>query len=137
MVDVQVLRRKLHLLEGYLATLRRISQVTLEEYLEDPRVHGSIERFLHLTAECAIDIASHLVSDQALGAPETYRDVFRILENAGQMPAGLASQMQAWAGFRNVLVHLYEGLDRERCWRAAREQLGELDDFARWAAGYL
>jgi uncharacterized protein YutE (UPF0331/DUF86 family) len=58
-----------------------------------------------------LDAASHIVLDERLGEPETYRDLFQILQRYGWIPAELASRLRDMAGFRNHLVHGYESLD--------------------------
>jgi uncharacterized protein YutE (UPF0331/DUF86 family) len=52
-----------------------------------------------------------MVSDERLGEPETSRDVFRLLERAGIVTADLGGRLELMAGFRNVVVHLYQDVD--------------------------
>jgi uncharacterized protein YutE (UPF0331/DUF86 family) len=58
-----------------------------------------------------IDVASHIVSDERLGEPETNRDLFDLLVRARKLPEALASSLRDMAGFRNILVHGYQEVD--------------------------
>ena len=40
-----------------------------------------------------------------------------------------AERMQGWAGFRNVLVHDYVGIDHRIAWAAIRDELDDLVAF--------
>jgi len=62
-------------------------------------------------AQAALDVASHIVSDERLGEPETNRELFDLLVRAGHLPEALAANLRAMAGFRNVLVHGYQDVD--------------------------
>jgi uncharacterized protein YutE (UPF0331/DUF86 family) len=58
-----------------------------------------------------LDVASHIVSDQRLGEPETNRELFDLLVRGDRLPETLASSLRDMAGFRNVLVHGYQDVD--------------------------
>jgi uncharacterized protein YutE (UPF0331/DUF86 family) len=69
---------------------------------------------LEFAAQCAIDAALDLVARRGLGAPQTYREAFVVLAQHAVIDAALAEKLQAWAGLRNVLVHMYIKLDLDR-----------------------
>ena len=73
------------------------------------------ERFvvhtLQLAVQAALDAASHIVSDERLGEPETNRQLFDLLHKAGWLPAPLTAALRDMAGFRDVVVHGYETVD--------------------------
>ena len=56
-------------------------------------------------------MASHIVSDERLGEPETNRELFDLLVRAGRLPPALAPMLRNMAGFRNVVVHGYQDVD--------------------------
>lgn len=61
--------------------------------------------------ETAIAMAMHVVRAQRLGVPQSSRDAFDRLQEAGLLTAELAGRMKAMVGFRNVAVHSYRALD--------------------------
>lgn len=68
---------------------------------------------LLVSIQASIDIANHLISEKGLRRPENYREAFKILGEAGVISDDLASRLSDLAGFRNVLVHIYWGLDMD------------------------
>ena len=60
-----------------------------------------------VSIQAAIDISSHLISQNGLKRPATYRETFDLLAQAGMISEELAAELSDLAGFRNVLVHVY------------------------------
>jgi uncharacterized protein YutE (UPF0331/DUF86 family) len=120
-----------------LRRLKHLGRASEAEYLSDPTVHDLAARYLHLVTEAAIDLANHWISDRGLRTPESNRDSFLVLEQAGELDSDLSRRLQGWAGFRNVLVHDYLTVDHRIAWRAIRHDLDDLDAFRRWALGKL
>ena len=136
MVDTEILSRRLDALNGYLKRLRQIGRTTESDYLADPDIHDLGARYLHLAMEATIDIA-HWIAETGLRTPESYRDSFVVLEQAGEIDTALSERLQRWAGFRNVLVHDYLTLDHGIAYTAIHTRLGDLEAFGRWALGKL
>lgn len=137
MVDANVLRRRLDSLLQYLDRLARFRDTDREEFKANADVHHLAERYLHLAVESALDIANHVIADRNWEAPATYRDAFSILGRNGFLDERLASRLQQWAGFRNVLVHAYLDADHGIAWDAIQTDLGELRALAERAATLL
>ena len=137
MVDTAIFSRRLDALEDYLQRLRSLGRATEADYLADPSIHDLAARYLHLATEATIDIANHWICDAGLRTPDTNRDIFVVLEQAGEIDPALSDRLQEWASFRNVLVHDYLTIDHGIAYRAIRTELGDLDAFRRWALGKL
>ncbi len=130
MVDRDVFYRRLAKLEELLHRLREIAQVSKEEFLDDGGIQAKAERWLHLAAECCLDLGQHLIADRGWRMPKSNREVFQILGQEGVLPDAMAAQMQDWAGFRNVLVHLYLEIDYQQVYTTLTEELEQLEGFA-------
>ncbi len=104
-------------------------------FLADRALQAQAERWLYLAAECALDLASHLIADKGWQTPVTYREAFRTLEQRGVLPPDLTKKMEGWAGLRNVLVHMYLDVDHATIHEILRNDLDELEAFARAVAG--
>ncbi len=137
MVDTEILSRRLDALNGYLKRLRSLGRATESDYLEDPDIHDLGARHLHLAMKATIDIANHWIAEAGLRTPESYRDSFVVLEQAGEIDTALSQRLQHWAGFRNVLVHDYLTFDHSIAYAAIRDDLSDLEAFGRWALGKL
>jgi uncharacterized protein YutE (UPF0331/DUF86 family) len=137
MVDAGILRRRVDALLGYIERLERFTSIERSAFVRDPDIHHLAERYLHLAVESALDIAHHLIADAGLEAPETYRDAFAILTRHGFFDEDLGRRLQAWAGFRNVLVHAYLTIDHGLAWDAIVQDLGDLRRLTAVAASRL
>lgn len=80
MTDAELIAKKLAFIETCVRDLRTLARPEL--IAEDLREQRFVEHTLQLAIQSALDVASHLVSDERLGEPETNRDVFRLLEFA-------------------------------------------------------
>jgi uncharacterized protein YutE (UPF0331/DUF86 family) len=124
-------------LETYLAELRTLRTVSQERFLAEPAVHHLTERYLHLSCECVLDIAHHLIADLGLRQPTTYKDTMDVLVEENLLTEALGERLKRWMGFRNLLVHFYLTLDHTRVFRALQSDLGDLEDFAASASALL
>jgi uncharacterized protein YutE (UPF0331/DUF86 family) len=120
-----------------LAKLKAFQTVNEDEYVREPAVHHLAERYLHLALEACLDLTNHWIADQQLGAPDTNRDSFTVLERSGELDADLAERMRGWASLRNILVHEYLAIDHALVYRAIREELDDLEGLIRWAVSKL
>jgi uncharacterized protein YutE (UPF0331/DUF86 family) len=82
--------------------------------------------------ETAIDLANALVRERQLGIPQSNRDSFRLLADAGVIARDLAERLQKMVGFRNVAVHRYRDLDVAVLVSVIRS---DLEDLLLFAAG--
>jgi uncharacterized protein YutE (UPF0331/DUF86 family) len=137
MVDREIFSRRLDALRGYLQRLEAFQSVEEAEFVREPALHDLAERYLHLAMEACLDLANHWIADSALPTPDTNRDSFTVLERAQEITPELAERLRGWAGFRNILVHEYLEIDHAIAYRALRDELGDLEALARWAAGKL
>jgi len=130
MVDAAVLAVRLDRLRGYLGILRTVQERDRERFRNDPYIHGTAERYLHLAIECLLDIGNHVISDGGYQKPASYGDIFVILAENGVISAELSSAVKGMAAFRNILVHDYLEIDRDRVYDVLQERLDDLERLA-------
>lgn len=82
-------------------------KIFTEDYLRQDAIAINLQR----ACEQVIDLANFAVKTRKLGVPKDSRDSFRMLADNGIIPVDLADKMIKMIGFRNVLVHEYQGLD--------------------------
>ncbi len=109
MTDPELIAKKLALIETSVRELQTLSRPELIG--KDVREERFVEHTLQIAIQAALDAASHIVSDDRLGEPRTYRELFALLERANYVPEELAHELEKLAGFRNVLVHGYDDVD--------------------------
>jgi uncharacterized protein YutE (UPF0331/DUF86 family) len=127
MTDPELVAKKLAFIETCVHELQTIARP--ERILDDLREERFVEHTLQLAIQAALDVGSHIVSDERLGEPETSRDVFRLLGRAGFVSPDLLGRLEQMAGFRNVVVHLYQDVDLGIVRDVVENHLGDLLGF--------
>lgn len=129
MTDVDLLRKKLALIETCVSELRRLARP--ENLKSDVREERFVEHTLQIAIQAALDVASHIVSDEHLGEPRTNRELLDLLARGGWLPAGISASLRDIVGFRNVLVHGYMVVDLDIVADVLRNRLEDLLAFVR------
>ena len=109
MTDQDLIAKRLAFIETCLCDLRQ--QVRPYRLSTDVRELRFVEHTLQIAIQAALDVASHIVSDNRLGEPRTNRDLFDLLGRHGWLAPSLAQVLRDMGGFRNVLVHGYAEVD--------------------------
>ena len=94
------------------ATIERCVARAREEYFSDPATFATNftrqdAAILNIQRACeaALDMGQHLIRRDRLGVPQSARDVFALLAQAGRIELQLAQGLQRMVGFRNIAVH--------------------------------
>ena len=124
MTDPDLVAKKLAQIETYVAELRKLARP--ERLKEDLRESRFVQHTLQVAAQAAIDVASHVVSDERLGEPSTNRELFDLLGRHSWIDGPLAAALGDMAGFRNVLVHGYADVDLDKVEDVLRHHLVDL-----------
>jgi uncharacterized protein YutE (UPF0331/DUF86 family) len=123
MVKRDIVAARLDRLQGYLQTLDAVLKFDVKKFKSDPFIHGTAERYLHLSIECLLDIGSHVIADRGFRKPETYAEIVEILAENGVISEELGKEMAGMAGFRNVLVHDYLRLDLDKVYQVMKDHM--------------
>jgi uncharacterized protein YutE (UPF0331/DUF86 family) len=122
--DPDLVAKKLALIETCVEQLRSLARPAALR--TDVREERFVEHTLQLAIQAALDVASHIVSDERLGEPETNRELFDLLVGAGRIRPALAAILRDMAGFRNVIVHGYQDVDLGVVEDVLHNHLGDL-----------
>lgn len=76
-----------------------------------------------------IDIAAHIIGDEAWGIPATQGVTFEILGEKGVLSTELVQKLIAMSGFRNRIVHDYEQVDLDIVYAVWRSELPDIERF--------
>lgn len=124
MTDPDLIAKKLALIETSVRELETLARPADIE--SDIREERFVEHTLQIAIQAALDAASHIVSDERLGEPNTNRELFELMRRAGWLPNELVVRLKDMAGFRNVLVHGYEVVDVAIVRDVVESHLGDL-----------
>ena len=127
MTDRGLVAKKLARIVTCLHELRTMASV--DRLRDDVREKRFVEHTLQIAIQSALDVASHIASDQRLGEPETNRALFQLLARTDVISTDLSHRLAEMAGFRNVLVHGYDDVQVQIVEDVVRNHLGDLDEF--------
>lgn len=130
MVNREQIEIHLKKLEEYIKELENLKKTSLQKFLKDKGLQDRVERNLHLVIESSLDIGNQVISEQGFRLPDTYGDIFVILAENKVISEEFASDLEKMAGFRNILVHDYLKIDKEKVY-GNLEKLDDLKDFAK------
>jgi uncharacterized protein YutE (UPF0331/DUF86 family) len=137
MVNRVLLERILSDIKSNVKDLNNSIDITWDIYRTDKRARRFVERTLHIIIEGCIDVAQHIISDEQMREPVSYRDTFAVLaENDVLMPEDLG-RFENIASFRNLLVHYYEKIDNEIVFGIFKNNLSDFDLFVEIIIKYL
>ncbi|KXB07277.1 hypothetical protein AKJ52_00615 [candidate division MSBL1 archaeon SCGC-AAA382C18] len=129
MVDRERIKDKLASLENQLKSLREKQSIPIEEYRKDGDLQAIVERRLQNSIQACIDIGMHIASEEGSRKPESYADIFTILEELEVINPELSQKMKEKTGLRNVLAHEYAEIINEKVY----EHLQDLKTFEEFA----
>src|SRR5262245_12664743 len=134
--DAAIVRRHLLALDEAVQQLRRHAGRPLSVLTGESGERWAVERGLQLCAQNALDIATHLAASAGRDAPD-YASAIDVLGDLGVLPPDFAARFRGIAGFRNVLVHGYLGVDVARVHQLLNAGLDDFSTFARLVQRYL
>jgi uncharacterized protein YutE (UPF0331/DUF86 family) len=115
--------------EALRAWERYIEEVPFERFQQDRDTQYMVYHAMLLSIQASIDLATGIAVMKTPRRPGTYREIFQVLGKFGIIPEGLAVEMSKLAGFRNILVHEYTGLDVTRVYSVLTDDFATMDTF--------
>ncbi len=137
MVDIGLVRRKLILLENYKRELAKLPDKNLAEFRKDFALQKAVEKMLEDMIQVCIDVAKHIIADEKMRIPDDNKGAFDVLNDNGVLSQKTSGTFKKMAGFRNILVHLYEKIDIETVYINYRRRIGDFTVFAKEIEKYL
>ena len=128
-LDKEGVMSHLRELEAALGDWERYQHITLEDLNTDRDKRNMALHAMLVSIQSAIDISNHLIAENRLRKPATYRQTFEILNEAGIISIPLSESLSDLAGFRNVLVHIYWKLDIAEVYGVLQNDVESLRDF--------
>ncbi len=127
-------QERLKFLQESLAKLDELKKTPHDQFFANFEKSWSAEHGLHLAAEAVFDIGNHILVGHFRENPKGYGEIVPRLAEKGVLTKGLASHFEKVGGFRNILVHEYMSVDKQKVYE--RLQKG-LDDFRQFISEIL
>lgn len=115
--------------EEYLSQLKELQKYSFQEFKDDWKIYQLTDHSLHLAIECLIDIGKILVIEKKLKKPQTYKEVFDILNKNKIISSALTEELKNLVEFRNRLIHEYLYLDFEDIYEICQNKLNVFREF--------
>lgn len=128
---------KMQALDEYLNYLTELKKIEKRTFLNDFHVFGLVEHYLHLSIEAVLDIAKLIIIAYRFPRPEEPQDALRILHDQKIISGKLYNELSGIAGFRNVLIHEYEKVNRQIVFVYLHHNLNQFKDFKRQILRFL
>lgn len=137
MLDKPLIEKKLRKIEEFLRELNAVSIENYDAFSKNIVVKRFIERNIELSIEQMVDICKHFISALDLSEPESYSECFEILSGAGIIPTETVSTFKSMARFRNILIHVYDGIDDTITYGLYKKRLDDFKTFIDNIRAYL
>ena len=124
-------------LDEALDAWQRYRQIPADKFSSDKDTQYMVSHAMLLAIQSSIDIATGMAVMKTPRRPDTYRETFHVLGKSGIIPEDLASEMAKLAGFRNLLVHEYTGLDTRRIYRILTDDWETVERFRNIASEFV
>jgi len=118
-------------LREYTSLLKKLGNESKQRFVSDPFIYGNVERYLQLAIQSILDIGNHIISEKKLGNPGEYREIIELLGEHNIISSDLMEKLLPLAGLRNILVHDYIDVDRERLYNSLNKELSDFEEFAK------
>jgi len=82
--------------------------------METEKSYRGLERLIQLTIQALLDLGLMVISALGRQRPRAYSEIGYILRDLGILDEEDASKLRSMAGLRNILVHAYADVDREK-----------------------
>jgi uncharacterized protein YutE (UPF0331/DUF86 family) len=123
--------RKIAELNSRCARVRELLPPTEAAFLADRMRAEATVLNLYLALQAASDLALHAIGELGLGLAPDARTAHVALGRSGVVTPEMAARLAAAVGLRNRIAHEYGTLDLSRVYEVARDDLGDLEAFAR------
>ncbi len=124
-------------LEKALQILQQSSNLAFEELAANDLLLSAVERNFQVAIECIFDIGTHIIAEKGFESPDDNADIIRILGDEGVVTPDFAERAKGLAGFRNILVHEYTGIDYGLLHQYLQNRLDDFREFAEYTSSYL
>ncbi|MBS3809476.1 MAG: DUF86 domain-containing protein [Desulfobacterales bacterium] len=119
-----------------MARLDPLKEKSRDEFDKDPYLRDIVERNLEVAAQCCIDICNRIISLEKAKKPVDSHDAIIRAGELNIIDAEFAKRIAPIAGFRNIFVHGYLGLDWDEIYRNL-QRLEDLLQFADAIANWI
>ena len=110
-VNSNFLKEKLAYSKKYIERLRRIIEISEEEFLNDFSLQLQSERIFEVISQLMLDICTHIIAHSKEPPPQTYSDCMKKLGKLDVITPQTAEKITSLEKMRNIIVHQYDTIN--------------------------
>lgn len=133
-MDRDIVENKLESLRRCIERIAAKTPSSVDLLSKDPDLQDIVALNLQRAIQLCVDVAAHVIADQAVRVPSTMAENFEILKDLKMISPELATRLTKAVGFRNIAVHSYQGIDWKIVYRICRESPDDFSAFAKAVA---
>ena len=124
-------------LNASIEKLKTLSKISKENFLKNYEKIDTAKYNFIIAIEVMVDICSHIIAENNLGAPEEYSEVFKIMGSKGIFPEVYVKNLVEMTKFRNLLVHVYWKVHDDKIYQYLKNNLEDFEIFKKHVNAYL
>ncbi|MBI2901603.1 MAG: DUF86 domain-containing protein [Planctomycetes bacterium] len=121
--------RKVAVVRDNLEKLRHLAALDEAAFLSDFTKADSAQHRLQTSIQALVDLGALVAAEKGIPAGGRSTDLIDALHRAGVFPADRRDIYLRMVRFRNVLVHLYNGVNIGKVYEVLRSSLGDIERF--------
>lgn len=137
MLKIEVVIELLHSLEEYTDQLEKLRPIEATAWETNVENYWAILHGLQIAIQHVIDIGGHILAGEGLASPSDQKAVLSELGRHRILPTDFAEKIIGMAGFRNLIVHRYGGLDPDKVFAVLTSDLDDFRRFSEFVYTYL
>lgn len=123
LVDIQLINRKIKLIDANLVLLKKYGGIPFVEYQKNIETKLIVERLLEIITSQIIDINYHILKEEYETIPTDYYNSFIEMGGNKIVTEDLAIEIAKSTGLRNALAYSYEKINDELVFNSIKTAL--------------
>ena len=137
-LNIEMVTGRIDVIRVALSRLKDLSELSMEEFLEDYKNPASAETFLRHAIEAIFDIGRHILAKTGkVRLTHEYKNIARGLGESGVLSKPLMNKLIEMAGYRNRIVHFYHEITDEELYEIIQNDLKDIEQFVQEIGEFL
>lgn len=136
-IDVNIIKRKIKLIEADLFKLKKYEDLSLSEYFSNEEVQLVVERLLEKITGRIISLNYHILKEEYEIMPQDYYSSFIEMGKNRLIGQEMAEEIAGMAGLRNALAHEYDEIDHNLVYKSLKLALIQIPDYLKIILDFL
>lgn len=136
-LNLDKIYENIDLVGNFLEKLRRIAELSLEDYFADEKNPAATESFLRRCIEAIFDIGRHILSKSFAFRALEYKEVAKKLGEKEIVSPVYSETLIKIAGYRNRMVHFYKKIGDKELYTILHNDLGDIEKFLEEIRNFL